>query len=687
MKQLITKAAIAVLAVFLSLPMMAVEVEIDGINYELVAKIKEASVIAKSSDLYSGDIIVPESVEYEGVTYSVTSIGDYAFYDCRNLTSITLQESMMSIGYRAFAGCSGLTSVIIPNSVTSVGEGAFGYCSGLTSLTVGNSVKAIGDDAFTWCFGLTSVHISDIAAWCNIEFGDQPLYYAGHLFLNGEEVKDLVIPNGVTSIGYEAFGGLSDLTSVSIPSSLTSIGYRAFEGCSGLTSVHISDIAAWCNIEFGDQPLCYAGHLFLNGEEVKDLVIPNSVKSIGDNAFCNCSGLTSVTIPNSVTSIGFDAFRHCSGLTSVAIPNSVTRIEHMAFQYCSGLTSVAIPNSVTYIGQEAFANSTGLTTLIIGSGVATIDYGAFADCPELLDVYCYAEQVPSFGEEAFAGSYPEYATLHVPDGSIEDYMTTTPWSQFGNIIGLSGEEPEVGAEKVLVDGEDYENRIDRDFEAIIYTRTLNNTEWNALYLPFEIPVNQLLEKYEVAYINAVHSYDDDENGEIDRMSMEIIKLKSGTLHANHPYLIKAKTEEAKEMNITVENTTLYKAESKTLDCSSIYTKFEITGTYERMTSEQLDGWYALFDGTWKHLLPNSYLDPFRLYLRISSREGSPVKVSSSAMARIGIHVQGEEASTSIEELLMQRDFKTEVVYDLNGRCITNPQKGQIYVVNGKKRMY
>ena len=297
MKQLITKAVMAVLAVFLSLPMLAEQVEINGINYELIDKIKVASVIAKSSDLYSGDIIVPESVEYEGVTYSVTSIGDYAFYDCRNLTSITLQESMMSIGYRAFAGCSGLTSVIIPNSVTSVGEGAFYECSGLTSLTVGNSVKAIGDGAFTWCFGLTSVHISDIAAWCNIEFGDQPLYYAGHLFLNGEEVKDLVIPNSVKSIGDNAFRGLSDLTSVSIPSSLTSIGYKAFEGCSGLTSVHISDIAAWCNIEFGDQPLCYAGHLFLNGEEVKDLVIPNSVKSIGDNAFMYCLGLTSVTIP------------------------------------------------------------------------------------------------------------------------------------------------------------------------------------------------------------------------------------------------------------------------------------------------------------------------------------------------------------------------------------------------------
>lgn len=371
----------------------------------------------------------------------------------------------------------------------------------------------------------------------------------------------------------------------------------------------------------------------------------------------------------------------------MTIGNGVTSIEQGTFGYCRGLTSVTIPNNVTSIGPEAFEDCRGLTSVTIGSGVETIGLGAFAYCPELLDVYCHAETVPDTQSDAFDGSYPEYVNLHVPDASVEDYRTTAPWSQFGKIIGLSGEEPEVGAEKVLVDGEEYKNGANKDFELITYTRTLNNTEWNALYLPFEVPVSQLTDKYEVAYINAIHSYDDDENGEIDRMSMEIIKLKNGTLHANHPYLIKARTEDAKQMNITVENTTLYKAESKTLDCSSIYTKFEITGTYERMTSEQLDGCYALSGGTWKHLSPNTDLDPFRLYLRITSRKGSPVKVSAAAMARVGIHVQGEETATSIEEQLMQKDSKAGHVYDLSGRRVANPQKGQVYIVNGKKRMY
>ena len=503
MKQIITnplRAFTLAVSFLFAISLSAVVVEIDGINYEVVTKIKEATVIAKSSGKYTRAVVIPESVEYEGVAYAVTSIGRDAFYQC-GLTSVTIPNSVTSIGERAFSGCNGLKSVTIPNSVTSIGYGAFAGCTGLKSVTIPNSVTSIGDQAFYNCSGLTSVHISDLEAWCKIKFGSSffsnPLYYAGHLYLNGEEIKDLVIPNSVTSIGDYAFYNCDGLTSVTIPNSVTSIGENAFLGCSGLTSVHISDIAAWCKIDFSyatSNPLYCAEHLFLEGEEIKDLVIPNSVTSIGSYAFYGCSGLTSVAIPKSVTNIGEYAFYACyfaaeyfvnqSELTDVnhwgailvdeevdglmiddntivyfrpsvtiaVIPNTVTSIGERAFSGCSGLISVTIPNSVTSIGDYAFSRCSGLTSVTIGNSVTDVGEKAFAYCPELTDVYCYAEKVPRTSNEVFGDSYVEYATLHVPAVLIEDYKATAPWSGFGNIVALTEEEEAAGVEEI--EGED-----------------------------------------------------------------------------------------------------------------------------------------------------------------------------------------------------------------------------------------
>ena len=383
---------------------------------------------------------------------SVTSIGDAAFYGCKGLTSVTIPDSVTSIGSFAFSGCSGLTSVhikdvcawlkivfgtddsnplyyasnlyldgvivtslTIPDAVTNIGNYAFCNCSGLTSVTIGNSVTSIGDSAFSSCSGLTSVTIPDAVtnignyAFCNcsgltsVTIPDSVTSIGDYAFYNLSELTSVIIPDSVTNIGSYAFYECSALTSVTIGNGVMSIGVCAFYGCSALMSVHIEDIGAWCQIAFDGSeanPLHYAQNLYLDDMLVTDLMVPDSVTSIGDRAFSSCRGLTSVTIGNSVTNIGSDAFSSCYELTSVTIGNSVTNIGSYAFFNCGGLTSVTIPDSVTSIGVSAFCYCRGLTSLTIGNGVTSIGDYAFSSCHGLTSV-TILDSVTSIGDHAF----------------------------------------------------------------------------------------------------------------------------------------------------------------------------------------------------------------------------------------------------------------------------------------------
>ena len=561
-------------------------------------------------------------IKYDGWSPNPTYYAHHLYLNGEEITNLVIPDDVTSIGNSAFSGCSGLTSVTIPNSVTSIGGGAFSGCSGLTSVTIPNSVTSIGSGAFSGCSSLTAVHITDLSAWCKIDFEyfeyyKFPFSDAYHLYLNGEEITNLVIPDDVTrinraafshcyltsvtipnsikSIGIHAFSGCSSLTniriedgdesiymvydhgegvfnrcpietlyigrnlstlefsgkstlstiiignsvtridlgvfkdctgltnfriedgdsnitisnttfsqcpldtlylgrnisvstnsspfscittsytvtignsvtkigdyifsgctslkSVNIPNSVTSIGDNAFYGCSGLTAVYITDLAAWCKIKFNDfdsNPTSCTHNLYLNGKEIKDLVIPDGTTSIGDYAFYSCSELISVNVPNSVTSIGERAFDGCSALTNIriedcerklsmkytaflscplttlymgrnistsnyispffdkstlstiTISNSVTDIGACLFRDCSWLTEIKIPNSVTSIGGSAFYGCTGLTNVSIPNSVTSIGSSAFSGCTGLTNV-SIPNSVTSFENSVFEG--------------------------------------------------------------------------------------------------------------------------------------------------------------------------------------------------------------------------------------------------------------------------------------------
>ena len=371
--------------------------------YEYLDYIVEDSVIR--AETFKGDkeltsITIPDSV---------TSIGYCAFYDCSSLTSITIPNSVTSIGEYAFYGCSSLTSITIPNSVTSIGRYAFYGCSNLTSITIPSSIAEIGRSTFSGCSNLTSI----------------------------------TIPENVTSIGGYAFYDCSSLKSITIPESVTEIGGEAFHGCSSLKSVKVANKDCYDYFKYKVANITFYGAnasddgrcLILDGKLIRfapagltSYTISNSVTSIGDYAFAGCSSLTSITIPNSVTSIESGTFSGCTGeliincdipdgeggfgyhyyyplmgskFTKVTIGDDVTRIGDYAFYDCDTIEQLTIGNSVLEIGTSAFKGCTG--ALFINCNIPDEKDNRYPFKASKFKAITIGEGVTKIGDKAFAG--------------------------------------------------------------------------------------------------------------------------------------------------------------------------------------------------------------------------------------------------------------------------------------------
>ena len=460
------KLVLILIALF-TLSVSAEVVEIDGISYNLISKGNIAEVTGNNH--YSGDVVIPETVTYNAVTYSVTTIRK-----------------------NAFTGCS-LNSIEIPSSITKICQEAF------------YNGKA------------TSVKIKDLAAWCNINFESyfktNPLSTASHLFLNDEEIHDLVIPDGVKTITSHAFYYFSGLTSVKIPSSVTSIGTECFAYCLGIKTIEIGDNTSQeaatvlggrafykCdNLNsaiLGNNIVEIGRNAFDGCKSLQSIVIPNSVKTMGSHAFLGCESLESVqlsenlksiewasfsscdslksiTIPDGVEFLGESAFGNCKNLTKVKLPSNLKKIDWCVFQYCTSLTSIDIPDNTHTIYRLAFIGCTNLKTVTLGKSMKDIYGGAFAECPALEEIYCkaktpptcYKENISSYAKtmDVFYDSYIEHVTLHVPAKSIETYKATEPWSKLKTFIPIIIPEHTL---TYMVDGEVYKTYSIEEGEVI-----------------------------------------------------------------------------------------------------------------------------------------------------------------------------------------------------------------------------
>ena len=426
---------------------------------------------------------------YKGEKYE---IGNKLFYNCTNITNVTIPNSVTNIGASAFYNCSGLTSIALPNSLKSIGASAFYNCSGLTSIALPNSVTSIEYDTFYGCSGLTTI----------------------------------ILPKSLKSIGSLAFYNCSGLTSISLPNSLTSIGEEAFYGCEDLKKVinlsnlslnkgttsngyvayyadNIIDadeqIGGFCfkttdNIHYliyyvGTEteiklPENYKGEnyeiakkAFYDCDNLINIALPNSLTNIGEEAFYGCRSLASITLPNSLTNIGDYAFAFCSGLTSITLPNSLTSIEDYAFYRCTRLKSITLPNSLTSIGAYAFASCSGLTSITLPNSLTNIRNGVFCGCNNLTSITLpnslisignYAFSVctnltsitiasslpPIVDEKCFDDNHYSNTTLYVPKGKLAVYQAADGWKEFLVIEDVV--EVERYALKFIIDGEEYQ---------------------------------------------------------------------------------------------------------------------------------------------------------------------------------------------------------------------------------------
>lgn len=354
----------------------------DGIG--IIEFVGDVKVVANFQERYPmicrlKSIYLPEGL---------TTIADYAFFECKELEEVSLPETLESIGGDAFSCCYKLETITIPNGVKVVNQGAFAECESLVEISLPDSVETIGDRVFQRCPNLTEVKLPNSMTTIPQLF-----------FYNCAKLESIEIPESVESIDMYAFTKCASLKSIELPANLKSIYMCAFEECSALESVSF----------------------------------PSTLELLCGDTFENCVSLVSVKLPDSLKDVGLSEFLGCSQLADFNIPRDLKDITHLMFLGCIGPEELIIPDNTERIGESAFQGCTGIKRVTIGSGVYKIYARAFYECANLAELYCMPTTPPAMSEMALTGCSSELK-IYVPSGSVDAYKAAEGWSEYKNSV-------------------------------------------------------------------------------------------------------------------------------------------------------------------------------------------------------------------------------------------------------------
>ncbi len=387
------------------------------------AKPTASEIKAANKAGYTGAVVIPATVPYQGINFAVTELNDSIFYEASEMTSLDIQAPVTRLGSYALYDCEKLESLTLPSTITTIGNAALGYCEKLTSLQLPEGLTTLeGTRNFFHCEALTAINIptgitaipdqcfSYCKALTSLSFHDGITSFGSAVMQNCTSLTSVKLPTGMTEIYKQMFQSCSALETLSIPATVTKVGSAAFSGCSKLNIVLPEGVT-----EIGEEA-------FKSCLAMTEFTIPSGMTKIPLSLFNGCSNLTKVTMSDNVTEIGNQAFRDCPKLATIALvkdateetpaapareaatginlPSKLTKLGNYAFYGCKAITAVPFPEGLTSIGTYAFQKCSALTSVTLPEGLTKIEQSTFQDCSALESVYI-PETVKSIGSNAF----------------------------------------------------------------------------------------------------------------------------------------------------------------------------------------------------------------------------------------------------------------------------------------------